>query len=158
MPKEIERKFRTSTEDWRQEATNGTDMTQGYLSRARERTVRVRVAGEFAFLTVKGITTGASRSEYEYYVPLPHGREMLALCEPPLLEKTRFEIPYSGHVFQVDEFRGDNQGLVVVEVEVSKEDEEVDLPSWTGKEVTDDPRYFNVNLMEKPYSKWGAEG
>lgn len=154
MGKEIERKFLVSGNTWRGQEV-GKSYRQGYLSTVKERTVRVRTAGDKGFITVKGVSIGATRSEYEYEIPLADASEMLdRLCERPLIEKTRYRIPHEGLVWEIDEFEGDNRGLITAEVELKDEHQSVALPSWTGREVTGDPRYFNSNLVAKPFSKW----
>ena len=154
MGKEIERKFLVKGDSWRAQA-HGKRYRQGYLSTVKERTVRARVAGEQGFLTIKGITVGASRSEYEYEIPLSDASEMLdRLCERPLVEKTRYRIPQGEVVWEIDEFEGDNRGLIVAEVELKDEHQAVALPDWIGEEVTGDPRYFNANLVAKPFTTW----
>jgi len=154
MGKEIERKFLVKGDSWRGLA-EGKHYRQGYLSTVKERTVRVRTAGDKGYITVKGITTGASRSEYEYEIPTNDANEMLdKLCERPLIEKTRYRIPKDGLAWEVDEFEGDNRGLITAEVELKDEKQSVQLPDWIDKEVTDDPRYFNANLVAKPYTTW----
>jgi len=152
MAIEIERKFLVTGDDWRD--SPAVYYSQGYLSRAKERTVRVRIAGDRAFLTVKGVSTGASRVEFEYAIPLEDGREMLALCEQPLIEKYRRKLPYAGYVWEVDEFLGDNLGLVIAEIELPSENAQFEKPSWIGEEVTSDPRYFNSALISHPWQKW----
>ena len=154
MAQEIERKFLVNGNAWR-ELAKGTVYRQGYLSTVKERTVRVRVVGDKGYLTVKGLTVGAKRTEYEYEIPVADADAMLnELCEKPLIEKTRHNIPFDGLIWEVDEFAGDNEGLVVAEVELSDEDQEIGLPDWIGEEVTDDPRYFNSNLVAYPYKSW----
>ncbi len=154
MAKEIERKFLVKNDEWRGQAA-GKRYRQGYLSTVKERTVRVRTAGEKGFLTIKGITVGASRPEYEYEIPVGDADEMLdGLCEKPLIEKTRYRIPDAGLTWEVDEFEGDNAGLITAEVELKDENQSVSLPAWIGQEVTGDPRYFNANLVAKPFTKW----
>jgi CYTH domain-containing protein len=154
MPKEIERKFLVTGDGWRVKGV-GKRYRQGYLSTVKERTVRVRTVGETGFITVKGISVGAARSEYEYEIPAADANEMLdRLCERPLIEKTRYRIPMAGVVWEVDEFAGENRGLIVAEVELESEDQQVSLPEWIGREVTDDPRYFNANLVAHPFSRW----
>jgi adenylate cyclase len=154
MPKEIERKFLVKNDSWRGQVS-GKRYRQGYLSTAKERTVRVRTAGDKAFLTIKGITVGASRSEYEYEVPAADANEMLdQLCERPLIEKTRYRISHAGLVWEVDEFEGENHGLITAEVELKDEHQSVTPQSWIGEEVTGDPRYFNANLVAKPFTTW----
>ncbi len=154
MAREIERKFLVAGTSWKKGAT-GKRYRQGYLSAQPERTVRVRVAGKQGLLTVKGISRGASRDEYEYPIPLADAEELLdRLCERPLIEKTRYRIPYQGLIWEIDVFEGDNRGLVVAEVELKNERQEVPLPPWIGREVTDDARYYNSNLAKHPFHRW----
>jgi adenylate cyclase len=154
MGKEIERKFRVKGDAWKA-LSKGTRYRQGYLNSVKERTVRVRTVGDKGFLTVKGITTGASRTEYEYPIPVPDAEGMLNdLCEKPLIEKNRYKIKDRNLTWEVDEFFGENQGLIVAEVELESESQSVEKPDWIGEEVTGDPRYFNANLIKHPYTKW----
>lgn len=154
MGKEIERKFVVTSDDFKKEA-EGVYIHQGFLNTDKERVVRVRIYGEEAFLTIKGITKGATRAEYEYGIPREHAREMLSdLCEKPTIEKHRYRVDYDGHTWEVDEFHGENDGLVVAEIELEHEDERFGRPSWVGEEVTGDPRYFNANLVKNPYKNW----
>ena len=154
MGTEIERKYLVVGDEWRRLAT-GSEFRQGYLSTVKERTVRVRVVGSQGFLAVKGITVGATRTEYEYEIPVDDARAMLAeLCEQPIIEKNRYEIAWAGRMWEVDEFLGDNVGLIVAEVELEDADSEIELPAWAGEDVTSDPRYFNSNLVARPYSTW----
>jgi CYTH domain-containing protein len=154
MAREIERKFLVKGKNWKRLAP-AVHCRQGYLSSARERTVRVRAIGGVGYLTVKGITTGATRSEYEYEIPAADAEAMLSdLCEKPLIEKDRRRIAIGSHVWQVDEFSGENRGLVVAEVELQSEDEPFEKPAWVGEEVTADPRYFNANLIRHPFTAW----
>ena len=154
MAQEIERKFLVMGDAWRKLA-EGVVYRQGYLSTVKERTVRVRSEGDKGYLTVKGITIGAKRTEFEYAIPVADADAMLEeLCVQPLIEKTRCKIPFEGLIWEVDEFVGDNEGLVVAEVELGNEDQEIRLPEWIGDEVTDDPRYFNTNLVAHPYKSW----
>ncbi|HNY11174.1 MAG TPA: CYTH domain-containing protein, partial [Candidatus Wallbacteria bacterium] len=128
---------------------------QGYLSTAKERIVRVRTIDGKGYLTVKGITAGATRAEYEYEIPAAEADEMLAnLCEKPLVEKNRYKIKQESLTWEIDEFLGDNLGLIVVEIELKDEAQEFEKPSWIGQEVTGDPKYFNSSLAKNPYSKW----
>jgi len=152
MPSEIERKFLVKGNGWSQ--GQGIHIRQGYLNRDKERTVRVRLAGEEAFLTVKGINIGATRAEYEYPIPVSHAEELLKICDGPVLEKNRYVVDHNGLIWEVDEFLGENEGLIVAEVELKREDQSFDRPEWVGQEVTDDPRYFNSNLCAHPFSKW----
>ncbi len=154
MGKEIERKFLVVGDAWRG-LVPGARYRQGYLSTAKERTVRVRIAGDDAFLTVKGLSVGATRAEFEYAIPLIDAEEMLdVLCERPIVEKTRYRIPFAGLIWEIDEFGGDNAGLIVAEVELADEAQAFDRPDWIGREVTGEPRYFNANLVARPYSTW----
>ena len=154
MGKEIERKYLINDDSWRQEAS-GTTYRQGYLSTVKERTVRVRTIDDKGFLTIKGITIGATRREYEYEIPTADANEMLdELCEKPIIEKTRFKISHTGLTWEIDEFAGVNQGLIVAEVELESEDQNIDFPPWVGEEVSGDPRYFNSNLIANPYTNW----
>ena len=152
MALEIERKFLVRGQAWR--AAAGVACCQGYLSRERSCTVRVRLAGDQAFLTVKGPGKGIVRPEFEYAIPVDDARQLLELCAKPLIEKTRRVIPYHGFRWEVDEFFGANQGLVVAEIELESPDQPFDRPDWVGEEVTDDPRYRNVNLVARPFSVW----
>jgi len=154
MAKEIERKFLVKGDAWRKLAT-GTHYRQGYLSTVKERTVRVRTIADKGFLTIKGISVGATRSEYEYDIPVADANAMLDhLCERPLIEKVRYKINYDNHTWEVDEFEGENQGLIVAEIELRDENEAFTIPQWIGEEVTGDPRYFNSNLIKNPYKNW----
>ena len=154
MAQEIERKFLVKGDSWRHTA-RGERYRQGYLSTVKERTVRVRTAGGQGFITVKGIIVGATRSEYEYGIPLADANEMLdRLCERPLIEKTRYRIQHDGLTWEVDEFEGENRGLITAEVELHDEHQAVSIPDWVGAEVSRDPRYFNANLVAHPFSKW----
>ncbi|MBD3868053.1 MAG: CYTH domain-containing protein [Acidobacteria bacterium] len=153
MGKEIERKFLVSGDDWRS-LGKAIRYRQGYLSSTKERVVRVRTIDDSGFLTIKGITEGLSRLEFEYDIPADDAGSLLDLCEKPLIEKTRTKIPIGELVWEVDEFFGDNAGLIVAEVELEDESQSVDLPSWIGEEVSGDPRYFNSNLIKHPYTSW----
>lgn len=153
MAVEIERKFLVVGEEWRSLGT-GVRYSQGYLCRDPERTVRVRQAGEKAYLTIKGRTDGISRLEFEYEIPLADAVAMLALCDRPPIEKIRYPIPQGELVWEVDEFLGANQGLIVAEVELRSPDQIFAKPTWLGAEVSNDPRYFNAALAATPYSQW----
>jgi len=157
MAKEIERKFLVTGDNWRP-GVRGVPYRQGYLGAGADAscTVRVRVAGARAFLTVKGRAVGGSRDEYEYRIPVADAEEMLErLCVGGRIEKLRHRVPYAGRTWEVDEFAGENAPLVVAEVELDRIDAEVSLPSWVGLEVTNDPRYTNAALARNPYSRWG---
>lgn len=155
MAKEIERKFLVKPELWHPKDA-GTTIRQGYLSSAKERVVRVRTKGSKAFITIKGLTKGISRSEFEYAIPVEDADALLTnLCEQPLIEKTRYNERHGNHTWEIDVFFGENDGLVVAEVELADESDNLDLPSWVGEEVSSDARYFNSNLIQHPYKKWG---
>ncbi|HEY9604108.1 MAG TPA: CYTH domain-containing protein [Allocoleopsis sp.] len=157
MATEIERKFLVKGDEWRSLGT-GTQYRQGYLSTKKGCTVRVRLVGEQGYLTIKGLTQGFSRAEYEYPIPVEDAQEMLDnLCDRPLIEKTRYKIALAGLIWEVDEFAGENQGLIIAEVELTDANQTVELPSWIGKEVSDDPRYYNANLTQHPFSYWSSE-
>jgi adenylate cyclase len=154
MGKEIERKFLVKGDAWRALA-DGTSYRQGYLNSAKERTVRIRTINDRAFLTVKGLTVGATRTEYEYEIPLADCSAMLdVLAEKPIIEKKRYKIPFAGLTWEIDEFFGDNTGLIVAEVELQSEGQAFRKPEWVGEEVTSDARYFNSNLIRHPYTRW----
>ncbi len=155
MAQEIERKFLVVGDDWKKGAV-GKRYRQGYLNSVKERTVRIRTIDDKAFLAVKGITVDCTRLEFEYPIPLEDCNKMLDdLAERPIIEKTRYKIDAgNGLTWEIDEFYGANEGLVVAEIEVPNLDTKFDRPSWLGKEVSDDPRYFNSNLLAHPYSSW----
>jgi len=158
MPLEIERKFLLRGEGWRALGA-GVPYRQGYLSTDPGRNVRVRLVRDKGYLTIKGITVGAARAEYEYEIPAADASEMLdKLCERPLIEKTRYRIEHQGFVWEVDEFDGDNAGLIIAEVELDEEDQAIVLPDWIGIEVTGDPRYYNASLITNPYTSWSSTG
>jgi adenylate cyclase len=151
---EIEHKFLVSGEGWRQAATRQTRFSQGYLSRDPARTVRVRIAGDAAFLTIKGETRGASRAEFEYAIPIADAQQLLAMSDGPVVEKIRHLCPHEGMTWEVDEFLGANAGLVVAEIELAAEGQAFARPAWLGAEVTGDARYVNANLAVKPFTSW----
>ncbi|MCK5378046.1 MAG: CYTH domain-containing protein [Acidobacteria bacterium] len=154
MAQEIERKYLLAGDGWKNLA-EGTLYRQGYLSTVKERTVRVRTIGEKAFLTIKGITVGISRLEFEYEISLDDAQQMLdELCKKPIIEKHRSKIEYGGLIWEVDEFHGANEGLVIAEVELESADQVIDLPDWVGEEVSGDPRYFNAALVGRPFNTW----
>lgn len=155
MAQEIEKKFLVAGE-FKESAKKATRITQGYLSSVPERTVRVRVKGDKGYITVKGIgnDSGASRFEWEKEIPVEDVRDLLKICEPGVIDKTRYLVDCDGHTFEVDEFYGDNEGLVVAEVELSDENEAFTRPSWLGEEVTGDKKYYNSMLVKNPYKNW----
>jgi len=155
MNREIERKFLVKG-DFRPFVSKETRITQGYLSSVPERTVRVRVKGEKGFLTIKGIgnESGASRYEWEREIPVAEAQELMAICEPGVIDKTRYLVKVGDHTYEVDEFYGENEGLIVAEVELSSEDEQFEKPEWLGEEVTGYTQYYNSMLMKNPFKKW----
>lgn len=155
MALEIERKFLLKGDAWRS-LGSGTVYRQGYIrTENQQTTVRVRVIGEQGYLTLKGKTIGATRSEFEYPIPVVDAVEMLNfLCDRPLIEKTRYKIEFGGVIWEIDEFMGDNEGLIIAEVELEHEDQQLELPEWIGQEVTGDSKYYNVNLVRHPYTQW----
>lgn len=142
--------------DFKSDAFKATRITQGYLSSVPERTVRVRVKGDKGFITIKGIgnASGASRFEWEKEIPVEDVKALLEICEPGVIDKTRYLVKAGEHTYEVDEFYGDNEGLTVAEVELSDENEAFDKPSWLGEEVTGDSKYYNSMLMKNPYKNW----
>ncbi len=153
MSLEIERKYRVNGCSYRQYEC--IYYKQGYLSADKQRTIRIRIAGDNACITIKGATEGFTRKEFEYPIPVADAAEMLdSLCLPGIIEKKRYRYPYDGHVWEIDEFLGENEGLVVAEIELESESESFQLPSFIGAEVTGDPRYYNSSLAVKPYKTW----
>lgn len=152
---EIERKFLVVSTDYRQRAFSKERIVQGFLNTHPERTVRVRIKGDLGFLTVKGKsnTSGTTRFEWEKEILVAEAEQLLSLCEPDILEKTRYNIPFAGHLFEVDEFHGANEGLVIAEVELKGESEIFKKPDWLGEEVTGDIRYYNSQLSKNAWSK-----
>lgn len=154
MAKEIERKFLVKGDAWRSLA-EGVSYRQGYLNSQKERTVRIRTVGEKAYLTVKGPTRGVTRTEFEYEIPYEDCLAMLEeLAEKPIIEKKRYRIPAGSYVWEVDEFFGVNEGLILAEIELPSEDAVFEKPDWIDEEVSGDPRYFNSSLVANPYSVW----
>ncbi|MBD2204645.1 CYTH domain-containing protein [Calothrix sp. FACHB-1219] len=154
MAAEIERKFLVKGDSWRKLA-EGSRYVQGYISTAKQATVRVRIVGNQGYLTIKGATVQYSRSEFEYPIPVEDAQEMLdTLCDRPLIEKTRYKIPYGNLIWEIDEFEGVNKGLIIAEVELTDEKQQIELPDWIGEEVSDNPKYYNSNLVKHPFSQW----
>ena len=153
---EIERKFLVTSAVYKTLAFAKNEIAQGYLNSNPERTVRVRIKGEKGFLTIKGKgnRSGMSRFEWEKEIPFTEAKTLLDLCESGVISKMRFEVKIGQHVFEVDEFYGENRGLVIAEIELDSETESFEKPSWIGKEVTNDERFYNAYLSQNPYSKW----
>ena len=155
MPVEIERKFLIRNDSWKPSVDHSTVIRQGYLAPLSKASIRVRIDGDRANINIKSATLGIHRMEYEYPIPMDEAIEMLdQLCERPQIEKTRHRIKLGKHVWEIDEFAGDNAGLVMAEIELGSEDEDFDRPDWLGEEVTDDKRYYNVNMVRHPYKDW----
>ena len=154
MPREIERKFLLKSDAWRSQVLESRQMSQGYLASGGNASIRVRIAGDEAWLNIKAGGFVASRQEYEYPLPLDEARELLALAEGPLVEKTRHYVEQGALTWEIDEFHGDNSGLVVAELELDSEDADFARPSWLGIEVTELRRYYNVCLVTHPYRAW----
>jgi adenylate cyclase len=154
MGTEIERKFLVISDEWRS-LGSGVAYAQGYLVTEVERTVRVRIAGTQGFITIKGATQGISRAEFEYEIPIEDARTLLEnLCDRPWIQKTRYKIYADGLLWEVDEFAGENQGLILAEVELQAAEQAIALPAWIGAEVSHDSRYYNANLVKFPFSQW----
>jgi len=153
---EIERKFLVKSDDFKEQAFRQNNIAQGYLSSIPERTVRVRIKGNKGFITIKGIGQqgGMSRFEWENEIPLGEAQELLKLCEKGKIEKTRFEVQSGKHIFEIDEFYGENEGLVMAEIELESETESFEKPDWLGEEVTNDKRYYNAYLSKNPFKSW----
>ena len=154
-PLEIERKFLIASDAWRAQCTGpGRRIAQGYLCTSAEKSVRVRLSGDDGTLTVKGSRTGITRLEFQYSIPAAHAARLLELCEMPPIDKTRHIVHHAGMKWEIDVFHGENEGLLVAEVELEREDQPLEIPSWAGAEVSDDPRYYNSSLSRHPFRKW----
>ena len=153
---EIERKFLVTSEEFKTDAFTQNRIKQGYLSSVPERTVRVRIKGEKGFLTIKGISSesGLSRFEWEKEIPVSEAENLLLLCETGVIDKTRFEVKSGKHIIEVDEFYGENEGLIMAEIELNSETESFEKPIWLGEEVTQDKRYYNSYLSNNPFKNW----
>lgn len=155
MPQEIERKFLVNGE-YKSLSTSSYRIKQGYLSSVTGRTVRIRIKADKGFITIKGKSndTGVTRYEWEKEIPLNEAEELILLCEPGIIDKTRYEIPVGKHIFEVDEFYGENNGLTIAEIELDSENESFSKPDWLGNEVTGDRRYYNSSLTKSPFKEW----
>ena len=155
MAEEIERKFLVKG-DFKTEAFKAVRIIQGYISSVPERTVRIRIQEDKGYITIKGKgnVSGTSRYEWEKELPAEEARELLKLCEPGIIDKTRYMIKSGKHIFEVDEFHGENSGLIIAEIEIEAENQEFEKPSWIGKEITGDMKYYNSMLVKIPYSQW----
>ncbi|WNV03260.1 CYTH domain-containing protein [Candidatus Methylospira mobilis] len=155
MAHEIERKFLVAGNDWRKEIHASHRMTQGYLNNELHCSVRIRTCGEQAWLNIKSATIGSSRLEFEYEIPIQDALDMLgSLRQSPLIEKVRHLVRYRDHLWEIDEFEGDNSALIVAEIELSSPEEYFEKPAWLGREVTEDIRYYNTQLSKHPFNSW----
>ncbi len=155
MALEIEHKFLLKNDSWKQQVSRSVKYKQGYLSSTEKNSIRVRISDKQAWLNIKSATIGNHRLEYEYEIPLSDANEILEkLCHKPLIEKTRYFVVHDGHTWEIDVFEGDNEGLVVAEIELESLDESFTLPDWVDREVTDDLRYYNNSLSKNPYKNW----
>jgi len=154
MAQEIERKFRVANDDWRAMATSSSSLKQGYLSSSAEATVRVRLEDNLGTVTIKSKTNGITRNEFEYAIPAQEAKELLTLCSGPLIEKIRYRIPQENHTWEIDVFEGDNDGLIIAEIELTSDEDYFAKPQWLGEEVSGDSRYYNSNLATHPYVNW----
>ena len=155
MAQEVEKKFLVTSTDFKTSAFKQTHIKQGYLSSVPERTVRIRIKGNAGYITIKGIgnNSGASRYEWEKEIPLMEAEELMKICEPGIIDKTRYEVKVGKHTFEIDEFYGENQGLIVAEIELKNENDHLEKPDWLGAEGTGDAKYYNAMLMKNPFSK-----
>ena len=153
---EIERKFLVKSQDYKKEAVSEERIVQGFLNTHLQRTIRIRIAEGFGYLTIKGKSnkSGTSRFEWEQEISLEDAEKLLTLCEEGIIEKIRFKIPVGNHIFEVDEFQGDNEGLIIAEIELESENEKFKKPDWLGMEVSGDIRYYNSQLTKRPYKTW----
>ena len=154
MPTEIERKFLLKNDSWKQQVEKSTVLKQGYLNSHAQRTVRIRIAGNLAFLTIKSKSEGISRQEFEYEIPVSEAESLLQICEQPLIEKTRHLVTIQNHTWEIDVFEGENKGLILAEIELNSETEIFEKPDWIGQEVSEDNRYYNSQLIQHPFAKW----
>lgn len=154
MGVEIERKFLIGSHGWKDRVDQSISIKQGYLNSNKSRTVRVRTYGGVGFLTIKGKSENLTRQEFEYEIPLDEAMSLLELCEMPIIEKTRFLVSHQGHDWEIDVFEGENEGLVVAEIELTNEDQKLPIPEWIGEEVSTDPKYYNSSLITHPFKNW----
>jgi len=154
MALEIERKFLLKNDDWKKLIQSAHQIKQGYLNSNPNRTVRIRLIGQKGIITIKGITKGTTRLEFEYEIPKNEAEELILLCENPIIQKTRNIVLINKHTWEIDVFDGVNKGLAVAEIELTSEDEKFEIPEWVGKEVSYDNKYFNASLIKNPYCEW----
>lgn len=155
MAVEIEKKYLVINDNWRKFVTKSDTYIQGYFSTDESCSIRIRISEKKATLNIKSATLGVTRTEYDYPVPLDDAKDMLnSLCIKPLIEKTRYQVPYENHIWEIDVFAGENEGLIVAEVELESANESITLPDWIGEDVSDEIRYYNVCLVNHPYKNW----
>ena len=154
MAQEIERKYLLKNNSWKSEISSKNKIMQGYLNSNPERTVRIRITNNVGFLTIKSKNKGSSRKEFEYKIPLKEAEELILLCEQPIIKKMRHLVVKENHTWEIDVFEGENKGLIVAEIELSEVNEKFEIPVWIGKEVTEDTRYYNSQLIENPFFNW----
>lgn len=154
MATEIERKYLLKNDSWKQEVSSKNKIIQGYLSSKPERTVRIRITNNRGFVTIKSKNIGSLRKEFEYEIPIEDAEELILLCEKPIIQKTRYIVEHSSHIWEIDIFEGENQGLEVAEIELSQENEEFSIPNWIGQEVTNESKYYNSQLIINPFINW----
>lgn len=155
MATEIERKFLVKNDLWKEHVISESRMKQGYLATEKNAAIRVRIAKGIAHLNIKSTTNGVRRAEFEYQIPLEDAEEILDVAAlRPYIDKTRYKVGWGGHIWELDVFYGENQGLVMAEIELESEEEEFELPPWAGAEVSDDPRYYNASLISHPFTQW----
>ncbi len=155
MANEIEHKYLIINDDWKAHADDGIQIIQGYMGSNEKSSIRIRINGDKANLNIKSKTIGIKRSEYDYKIPLEEAKEMLEiLCDKPLIEKTRYHVKHENHTWEIDVFAGDNEGLIIAEIELDTTDETFNLPDWAGEEVSNDPRYYNICLVTHPFKQW----
>lgn len=154
MATEIERKYLLKNDSWKQEVSSKNNIVQGYLSSKPERTVRIRITNNKGFVTIKSKNIGSLRKEFEYEIPIEDAKELILLCEKPIIQKTRYLVEHYSHIWEIDIFEGENQGLEVAEIELSQENEEFSIPDWIGQEVTNESKYYNSQLIINPFMNW----
>ena len=154
MGLEIEKKFLIKNDNWKETVLEEKEISQGYLSANPNRTVRVRIMGKDGFITIKSKSKSSVRSEFEYEIPIDDAKELMELCEKPILAKTRHFVKHENHNWEIDVFEKENKGLVVAEIELTRENESFLIPDWIGNEVTEETKYYNSQLIQNPYSNW----
>lgn len=157
MAIEIERKFLVENDNWKPHIRKTYRIKQGYLNLEIERSVRIRIKGDKGYITIKGVTNNISRAEFEYEIPFADAEKLINLCVSPIIEKTRHEIVLEENTWEIDEFYGENKGLIIAELELKSEQQEYKTPNWLGVEVSNDPQYYNLNLVTNPFNTWNLK-